>query len=249
MATRSKFKPHDSALARAAQTGDLDALQRHIHSGGPKKPDANGKTALMWAAIRGHAECVDFLLPFSDATVQDYEGKSALMWAAVRGHTECARLLLPHCDPNETEWGTGRRPLLLAALGHFIETVELLLPHGDPNHVDLRFHQTALTAAFWKPTTPYLALEVLPDGPIPGGGRDFCREPDARMRTIHLLALASDLSLRVDGLRTIRDVWAHQFPGDPGYLDAYVESQRDRDAIEAVLAASTPQPARRRSRL
>ena len=55
--------------------------------------DIGGWTALMWAAHRGHTECVKPLLE-KEAGMQAENGWTALMFAAYNGNVGCARLLV-----------------------------------------------------------------------------------------------------------------------------------------------------------
>lgn len=49
--------------------------------------DAQGHTALMWAAYQGDALSVDLLLRYgASPAVQDYAGLNPLHWAVVRGN-------------------------------------------------------------------------------------------------------------------------------------------------------------------
>jgi len=56
--------------------------------------DNCGITALMWAAINGHSDCVDLLVSAkADLDAQDVD-ETALIWATALGETECVRLLV-----------------------------------------------------------------------------------------------------------------------------------------------------------
>lgn len=59
------------------------------------KGDANGRTALLWAAWRGQVEDVKALLDYgADPGKTDYEGYTALAKACEGGHVYCVRLLI-----------------------------------------------------------------------------------------------------------------------------------------------------------
>lgn len=58
--------------------------------------DAGGRTALYWAAQRGHAPCVELLLAHGASCLLK-EGRrkwTSLHAAAANGHTECLHLLI-----------------------------------------------------------------------------------------------------------------------------------------------------------
>ena len=60
-------------------------------------PDAQGHTALMWAAYKGFPACVDVLLRFgADVHATDEMGFTALHWALVRGAYPCIQKLIEH---------------------------------------------------------------------------------------------------------------------------------------------------------
>jgi len=93
-----------------------------------------GYTALMQAALNGHAEVVNALLPVSDArAVCGAIGETPLMLAAQGGHTTCVKALLPGSDPLARTRSRGHTALTMAAeIGHR-ECVRLLLAVSDAN--------------------------------------------------------------------------------------------------------------------
>jgi ankyrin repeat protein len=100
----------DTARVEALLDEDPKALGRG---------DAQGMTALLWAAYHGHAELVRRLLARgADPAVRDPRGATALMLAAERGHLETVRALLPPADPDARgealryAVGAGRRELV-----------------------------------------------------------------------------------------------------------------------------------------
>jgi ankyrin repeat protein len=125
-----------------------------------KKPwipinDNNRKSALEWAAERGHCHVVQALLARSadmapQKAAQDDHGKTALHMAAKAGHAStieallkngpCSRLF-PVSDPESRK---GMTPLHLAAQAGHADVVKILLNHqAPPNKQDNR-GQTAL---------------------------------------------------------------------------------------------------------
>ena len=55
--------------------------------------DANGLSALMWAARHGHEACFGLLLPASDALAKNNNGLTASGWAASCGHESLVRFM------------------------------------------------------------------------------------------------------------------------------------------------------------
>jgi ankyrin repeat protein len=80
----------------AAKNGQTDVVTLFLRAGmNSESEDAQGKTALIWAAAQGHAETVKALLANgADPNNSDNEGKTALMWAARWDHIDCALALL-----------------------------------------------------------------------------------------------------------------------------------------------------------
>eukprot|EP01048_Picozoa_sp_COSAG05_P028915 COSAG05_NODE_9230_length_638_cov_0.543599_1_plen_96_part_00 len=91
-------------MCRAADGGHTAAVEALLRLGADPNAtrDSGGSTALMEAALRGHAECVRLLLEAgADATLRatggGWEGKTALELAEQKGykkgHAEVAALL------------------------------------------------------------------------------------------------------------------------------------------------------------
>ncbi|TNJ30758.1 Ankyrin repeat protein 2 [Giardia muris] len=116
-------------LMRAAWNGDLEGVKRNLNQVGMK--DENGWTALMEAAIWGHANCIPLLE--KEIGMQDNWGWTALMWAARNGETDCVRLLLSEAGKQTTkerdDFPPGTTALMIAARENYPEIVQLLLPY------------------------------------------------------------------------------------------------------------------------
>lgn len=80
-------------LIRAAALNDVDEIRKHLDE--CREKDHNGKSALIWAAERGHIEAVKVLAEH-EAGSKDNGGMTALMWAAKHGHAEVARVLVKY---------------------------------------------------------------------------------------------------------------------------------------------------------
>ena len=115
--------------------------------------DSFGRTALAWAALRGHEDIVGMLLRQKDAKANIAnigDGRTPLWWAAERGHAGVLKLLLERDDVNPNSFMTEHEQTLLgwaARKGHG-RVVKLLLEREDtnPNIADT---QCGLTPLWW----------------------------------------------------------------------------------------------------
>ncbi|EFO64048.1 Kinase, NEK [Giardia lamblia P15] len=119
-------------------------------------------TALMRAAIYGHAKIVE-LLAEKEKGLRDSDGWTALMFAADCGHVHCVKLLL------EKEGGmksnSGRTALMAAASSGHIDCTKLLLE--KEGGVRDNSGQTALVATAAHGHTDCLELLLEKEGGIP----------------------------------------------------------------------------------
>ena len=113
----------DRELVDAADAGNDAQVSALLALGA--NPMRESSKALLWAAYKGHEECVRLLLPVSDPKE---EMSRALRWAATNGHAECARLLLPVSDPQADD----SHALRWAAKNGHAECVKLLMPASEP---------------------------------------------------------------------------------------------------------------------
>lgn len=142
-----------SASVRAGELADLAELARWadvqaLLAGGAEvdQPQADGSTALLWAAYHGDAEAAGALLAAgADPNATNRLGMTALAEAASNGAGEIVAVLLDAGANADVELPEGDTPLMLAARSGTIVGVEALLAHGaDPDAVE-RFHgETAL---------------------------------------------------------------------------------------------------------
>jgi ankyrin repeat protein len=146
----SQFGYAQSEVADAAMQGDTDAVQRLLQDGfDVNGGQADGATALHWAAYHGNDALAEILL---DAGAQpdaaNRNGSTPLWLAANRGDAEMLGVLLDGgADANEA-LPLGRRPLMLAARSGVVEAVKVLLDNGaDPNLAETERGTTALMQA------------------------------------------------------------------------------------------------------
>ncbi|KAL7812110.1 hypothetical protein V8C44DRAFT_364804 [Trichoderma aethiopicum] len=109
-----------------------------------------GRTALSWAAERGHAAVVNVLLAHNNVLVnhRDREGKTPMCWAAEKGHEDVVIALLTHKDIEAfLQDGQARTPLSLAAENGHEAVVRILVKRNVVvvNHQD----NEGKTALLW----------------------------------------------------------------------------------------------------
>src|SRR5262245_60770589 len=109
-------------------------------------PDADGTTALHWAAYQNDLAIARLLLDAgADATAANRYGVRPLSLACLTGNTPLVELLLKAgADPN-TAKPDGETALMTAARAGAVDTVKTLLAHGaHANATEPSRHQTAL---------------------------------------------------------------------------------------------------------
>jgi ankyrin repeat protein len=100
----------------AAKTNNITELQRLVATGANiNSTDANGKTALMWAAENGHLETAQCLL-IARASINTAraDGMTALMWAAMKGRVAVAEFLVRAGAMIDAARPDGKTALILA---------------------------------------------------------------------------------------------------------------------------------------
>jgi len=153
-----KFMPKGfTGLHGAAFHGIGEIVPALLATGGwsINERDNMGRTALSWAAIRGHEDVVKSLLQQKDidpnAEDTEYGRRTPLSWAAGRGYEGVVRMLLDRADinPNTADTFYGRTPLSWAAEGGHEGAVRMLLDRADinPNIADTFYGRTPLSWA------------------------------------------------------------------------------------------------------
>ena len=126
--------------SRYAQTADIVQFAKKAE--GVDFQDSNGRTALVWSALRGLDEAIDALI-LAGGTIDhvDDAGRSALLYAAERGAVSCVKRLIEagaNCslttgeqlDRNSLPIGTNDTALHLAALNGHREVFDILVASG-----------------------------------------------------------------------------------------------------------------------
>jgi len=151
-----------AGLVEAARADDRAGVTALLDRGAdPDAREADGSTALSWAAIRGNAEITSRLLEAgADPNLPNALGVSPLSIAIENGATGVTQLLVRHgADPNAAR-ESGETPLMTAArLGQFRLMEDLIDRGADVNARERKFGQNAL---MWAAGTP-AAVRLLID--------------------------------------------------------------------------------------
>jgi ankyrin repeat protein len=136
-------------LVDAVRQGDAAAVRALLKSGSNvNQPEADGATALQWAAHDDKTDLVRLLLDAgaSARTANDL-GVTALHLAAANGNVAIMRLLLDRRADANAAAASGVTPLMEAARSGSVDGVRLLLAHGA--QVNARESARGQTALMW----------------------------------------------------------------------------------------------------
>jgi len=138
----------DSPVADAAQSRDVSALRALVKQhASASAPQADGTTALHWAAHWNDVDAVNVLLGAgADAKAVNRYGATPLSEAAGLGNAAVIEALLKAgADPNTRVTSDGETVLMTTARSGNLEAVKALLSHGaDVNATETYKGQTAL---------------------------------------------------------------------------------------------------------
>ena len=139
-----------SDVADAAMQRDNAAVRRLLQTGADVNAgQADGATALQWAAYHGDAELAEALLEAgANPAVPNRNGSTPMWLAANQGDAMMLETLLEGGAEANEVLPLGRRPLMLAARSGRVDAVTVLLDHGaDPNASETQRGTTALMQA------------------------------------------------------------------------------------------------------
>eukprot|EP00163_Fabomonas_tropica_P029901 TRINITY_DN6583_c0_g3_i1.p1 TRINITY_DN6583_c0_g3~~TRINITY_DN6583_c0_g3_i1.p1 ORF type:complete len:130 (-),score=9.10 TRINITY_DN6583_c0_g3_i1:91-480(-) len=126
----------ETLLVQATRSGQVDKVINIIHSANANVnfTDANGRTALHFAAEKGQVDVVKALISHgADVDIQEspaLDGSYPLHLAVRGGHVSTVTLLLHNDADPSTQDKYGFTPLHLAARFGHEKLVSMLLQHG-----------------------------------------------------------------------------------------------------------------------
>jgi uncharacterized protein len=143
--------PVDSPVADAAQRGDIERVRSLLKQAADvNAAQADGMTAVHWAALNGNVEMTEMLL-YAGASIKATTrvgAYTALLVAAKFGQASTVPVLLKAGADANAATTAGITAVMLAAMAGSAETTRLLLDHGaDGNAVSQAYGQTALMLA------------------------------------------------------------------------------------------------------
>jgi ankyrin repeat protein len=159
----------NSPVADAAMKGDKAAVQTLLQQKADvNAPQADGATAIQWAAYRNNLELADALIAAgANVKATNREGFSPLRLAALNGSAPMIeKLLKAGADPNE-RGPNAETPLMFAARNGNVDAIRVLLDrNADPN---LKEKVRGTTALMWAAEQSHpAAIKALI-----AGGADF----------------------------------------------------------------------------
>lgn len=147
---KRKIAYNDEEFISRAKQGDAEIMEIFLVAGiNPDAKDNNGRTALMWASVNGHAAAANILLNRgADANAVDNAGMTPLMGAASAGRTEIVSLLLEKGANMNSTGRDGMTALLHASSGGYTEILNILMDRGaDVNAINREGKNSLILAA------------------------------------------------------------------------------------------------------
>ena len=138
-----------SPVADAAAKGDVATVKTLLaQKADVNAPQADGATAIQWAAYTNNLALADVLIKGGANVKQaNHDGATALSLAAINGNAAMIeKLLQAGADPNERQ-PNGETALMLASRNGDVDAIKALLAHkADPN---LKENLRGTTAIMW----------------------------------------------------------------------------------------------------
>jgi cytohesin len=224
-------------VADAAMRRDTAEVRRLVQSGADvKAAQADGATALHWAAYHGNVEMAEILLKAgADVAAPNRNGSTPMWLAASRGDAAVVKALLDNGANANEELPLGRRPLMLAARSGSVDAVRALLAKGaDANAKESARGTTALMQAADQGHAD--VLEVLIEH-----GADVAAVSSAVLRDARTAALGKSDDPRAAVRRQVIAILCDQPTPDLSVLQGLVAEQtEDQVLAEGSEPAKTP---------
>jgi ankyrin repeat protein len=204
-------------LADAAMNRDNAAVSRLLATGADVNlAQADGATALHWAAYHGDAPLAESLLEAgANVAAANRNGSTPLWLASSQGDAMMVETLLDGgADANEA-LPLGRRPLMLAARSGSVDTVRVLLEAGaDPNAKETERGTNALMQAADQGHADVITLLVEHGADVAAGSAPVARDgrtaalgksndPRESVRRQVISVLCEEESPNIDILRSL----------------------------------------------
>jgi ankyrin repeat protein len=138
-----------SPVANAAEKGDVAKVQSLIAAKADvNAPQADGATALQWAAYENNSALADVLIKAgANVKLANHDGATPLSLAATNGNAAMLKKLLDAgADPNERQ-PNDETPLMLAARTGNVDAIQVLLGHKADVNAKEKLRGT--TALMW----------------------------------------------------------------------------------------------------
>jgi ankyrin repeat protein len=143
------FGAANSPVADAAMKSDWTALQTLLQQKADvNAPQADGATAIQWAAYNGDLEMADLLIGAgANVKAANREGATALQLACINGDAAIIeRLIRAGADPNE-KGPHGETPIMFAARNGKVDALKIILDHNA--NVNAKESLRGTTALMW----------------------------------------------------------------------------------------------------
>jgi ankyrin repeat protein len=221
-------------VADAAMRRNSADVRRLVQSGADvKAAQADGATALHWAAYTGDVALASLLLEAgADVKAANRNGSTPLWLAASQGDAPMiAALLKGGADANEP-LPLGRKPLMLAARSGHVDAVRALLDAGaDVNAKEEARGTTALMQAADQGHADVMAVLI-------EGGAEVAAGSSPVLRDARTAALGKSDDPRAAVRRQVIAILCDQPTPDLGALQELAAGERTEDEVLAEVAAA-----------
>ncbi len=217
----------ESPVADAAMNGDRAAVQLLLQKKADvNAPQADGATAIEWAAYRDDLELADLLIAAgANPKIPNREGATALQLASLHGSAAMIKKLLDAGAAVNERGVNGETPLMFAARNGSLPALNLLLKRGaDVNAKETIRGTTALMWAVEQAHTDAVKLLI-----EHGADVSVTSSPDSKGGTAYLAPTIEQREQQEQFIRQRRVLAAEEVSKDPA---------KDLAASDAAAAAA-----------